>query len=107
MAPIVAILRLHQIEAFLDRWEEHAVLLEHPRQGLETFRRQMAEAVVIFSDQPLVGLRVTSVLALEQDFPTAERLKKCPLVLRRASQALRRLLWRGCCVGQYLSHQLP
>lgn len=107
MSPIVAILRPHQIQAFLDRREEHAVLFQQAGKDVEPFRRKVPKAVVIFGDQPLVGLRVASVLTLEQDFPTAEGFKKRPLVLRRASQALRRLLGRGYCVGQYPSHQLP
>jgi len=100
MSPIISILRAHQVQTFADRWKERAILFQKPCQHIKPICRQIPKAIVIFGNQPFFSLHVASIFALEQNFPSAECFKKCPLVLDRSSQALRRLLLRGCYARQ-------
>lgn len=93
MCPIVFRCRAREIEAFLDRGEEDAILLQQIGQLIEAGFRQVAKRFVILGNQPLVGLDV-SILPLEQYGPTAEGLDEMAAVrvLIRGSRGLRRRL---------------
>lgn len=98
-----------QIQTFLDRREKGAGFLEHPGQAIHALFGQVAKGIVIFSDQPLVGLHIASVFPLKQNFPAAEGLQEVALVvvIRRGVQAPRRLLLRGYCADQHPVQCLP